>query len=443
MSFRTFFERNNIMKTIVFAISLFVLCETIAIAREWSDSSGKFKVEGDYVQLIEGQVRIEKPNGQSVTVPLNRLSQPDKDWVERELARRKHRPSNEDSSNAKKRSGISDEPDTNKNPSGKDSPTAKPSSEGKFWYSPGEAEVSNPAIDFSNTQRRKTIFIQGGEKLRIWPAEDAAYAMAKEVAITFHYKFPPNYKQPTSDSPPQGRMYFKTQTAEGAFDVSLFSVVKLDDRNEGTFQMTADFLNALSTYDPVIWIEITPELRSNLIRIKLKPKDYLGENSHSLKGDAAVDSPHASDVAPSDANNAADQNDLQGTWSPTSIELDAPGFSGFGGEAAGKLMKWVVKGDKLAIKGEGTNGGLNYRVDWKSDRLHLFAFDQAKELEFTLDATKTIKWINFKEGKNTLPGIYSLDGNELKICLDLSGKKRPTEFKINKNSTFALFILAK
>jgi uncharacterized protein (TIGR03067 family) len=36
------------------------------------------------------------------------------------------------------------------------------------------------------------------------------------------------------------------------------------------------------------------------------------------------------------------------------------------------------------------------------------------------------------EGPNngkTFPAIYELDGNTLRICYDLSGAKRPTEFK--------------
>jgi len=53
---------------------------------------------------------------------------------------------------------------------------------------------------------------------------------------------------------------------------------------------------------------------------------------------------------------------------------------------------------------------------------------------YTLDATVTPKAITVTgtEGPNvgkTFPAIYELDGDTLRICYDLSGAKRPAEFK--------------
>jgi len=53
---------------------------------------------------------------------------------------------------------------------------------------------------------------------------------------------------------------------------------------------------------------------------------------------------------------------------------------------------------------------------------------------YVLDSTATPKAItvNGTEGPNqglTFPAIYELDGDTLRICYDLSGVKRPTEFK--------------
>jgi len=147
---------------------------------------------------------------------------------------------------------------------------------------------------------------------------------------------------------------------------------------------------------------------------------------------------------PQDAENSKkDKEMLQGTWSATTISLDAPGFIGFGGEAAQKLMRWIVEGDTVTIKGEGKDGGLAYQVAWKQDRLGLFALDQAKELKFALDFSKKPNAIDIKQGNTTLPGIYSLENGELKVCIDLSGKKRPKEFEGKKGTTHALFVLKK
>ena len=57
----------------------------------------------------------------------------------------------------------------------------------------------------------------------------------------------------------------------------------------------------------------------------------------------------------------------------------------------------------------------------------------------TIDATKTPKELDIKgtEGPNkgkTILAIYELDGDTLKVCYDLEGKKRPTEFKTAKES---------
>ena len=49
-----------------------------------------------------------------------------------------------------------------------------------------------------------------------------------------------------------------------------------------------------------------------------------------------------------------------------------------------------------------------------------------------LDPSKTPKHIDLQHHQSSepaWPGIYELNGDDLKICLDLEGKSRPTEFK--------------
>lgn len=63
----------------------------------------------------------------------------------------------------------------------------------------------------------------------------------------------------------------------------------------------------------------------------------------------------------------------------------------------------------------------------------------------TIDPTKKPKELDIKgeEGPNkgkTIPCIYELDGDTLKVCYDLSGKKRPAEFKTEKDTLLFLAV---
>jgi hypothetical protein len=53
---------------------LSLLLPSLGVAREWSDSSGKFKVEAELISYGDGKVILKKANGQPVTVPLEKLS---------------------------------------------------------------------------------------------------------------------------------------------------------------------------------------------------------------------------------------------------------------------------------------------------------------------------------------------------------------------------------
>lgn len=99
---------------------------------------------------------------------------------------------------------------------------------------------------------------------------------------------------------------------------------------------------------------------------------------------------------------------LDGTWLPSSAELGGKPFP----EEVRKTIKLVVKGDKYTVTvGEG--------VDEGTVKLTPTAKPKA------MDVTGT-------EGPNkgkTFLAIYERKGDTLRVCYDLSGKKRPTEFK--------------
>ena len=68
----------------------FVLCATMLSAtqavsgRTWTDSTGKYKIEAEFVKLDGQNVHLRREDGRIVQIPINRLSQGDQDHV-REL----------------------------------------------------------------------------------------------------------------------------------------------------------------------------------------------------------------------------------------------------------------------------------------------------------------------------------------------------------------------
>lgn len=58
-------------------------------ARQWTDSTGVFAVEAELIEVSGDNVRLRKADGQVVTVPLDRLSAADRDYVRSVAAREK------------------------------------------------------------------------------------------------------------------------------------------------------------------------------------------------------------------------------------------------------------------------------------------------------------------------------------------------------------------
>lgn len=50
--------------------------------REWSDKSGKFKMQGKFVALVDGKVTLTKPDGKKLEIALDKLSDNDRKYVE-------------------------------------------------------------------------------------------------------------------------------------------------------------------------------------------------------------------------------------------------------------------------------------------------------------------------------------------------------------------------
>jgi hypothetical protein len=69
-------------------VAVFVALVTTALgrvqpglAREWIDSSGKYRIEAEFVDLRNGQVQLKKATGEVITVGFDRLSPADRQYV--------------------------------------------------------------------------------------------------------------------------------------------------------------------------------------------------------------------------------------------------------------------------------------------------------------------------------------------------------------------------
>ena len=109
-----------------------------------------------------------------------------------------------------------------------------------------------------------------------------------------------------------------------------------------------------------------------------------------------------------DGGDAKDGDNLQGTWLPSTAELGGKMFP----DEVRKSIKLEVKGDRYTV----TVGTQPDRGTCKLD---------PSTKPKALDITGT-------DGPNkgrTILAIYERVGDTLRVCYDLSGKSRPTEFK--------------
>jgi uncharacterized protein (TIGR03067 family) len=118
-------------------------------------------------------------------------------------------------------------------------------------------------------------------------------------------------------------------------------------------------------------------------------------------------------VADAPGDDGADAKVVQGTWRPIAAELA-------GKPLPAELLKTI-----------------SLKLD--TGKYEVFVGDKPDRGTYTLDATSTPRGMTItgREGPNqgkTFPAIYQIEkksgeGDTLRICYDLSGAKRPSEFK--------------
>ena len=112
-------------------------------------------------------------------------------------------------------------------------------------------------------------------------------------------------------------------------------------------------------------------------------------------------------------DDAKDGDTIQGTWVPSAAELGGKMFP----DEVRKAIKLVVKDDKYTVT-------VGKQVDQGTVKLNPAA--KPKEMDITgTDGPN--------KGK-TMLAIYERDGDTLRVCYDLSGKSRPTEFKTKEGT---------
>lgn|ERR1043166_9495093 len=112
---------------------------------------------------------------------------------------------------------------------------------------------------------------------------------------------------------------------------------------------------------------------------------------------------------------------LEGTWNVTEITYNGTDHS--------KLnINFVFKGNEVLVEG--------------NDKVKV----EYARLKIKLDLTTTPKLFDLTVGEgvqkgNDMEGIYELKGEELKICVKVFGKDRPSEFKSPDGGSVALLVL--
>ena len=115
---------------------------------------------------------------------------------------------------------------------------------------------------------------------------------------------------------------------------------------------------------------------------------------------------------------AKDGETLDGTWLPATAELGGNPFP----DEVRQTLKLVVKGNKYTVT-------VGKAVDQGTVKVN----PAVKPKEMDITGT---------EGPNkgkTILAIYERDGDTLRVCYDLTGKNRPTEFKTREGT--ALFLV--
>jgi phosphatidylserine/phosphatidylglycerophosphate/cardiolipin synthase-like enzyme len=69
------------MRILLATVVVLAVCNLAAFARNWTDTTGKHAIEAEFVNVEDSSVRLKKEDGSIFTIPLEKLSEADRDWV--------------------------------------------------------------------------------------------------------------------------------------------------------------------------------------------------------------------------------------------------------------------------------------------------------------------------------------------------------------------------
>ena len=104
------------------------------------------------------------------------------------------------------------------------------------------------------------------------------------------------------------------------------------------------------------------------------------------------------------------------------------------------LGKWKV--ESIVKGGKATEEGKEIILTFEADKIKLMRGDQQNEMGFKLDPSKKPKWITVDLMGKPAEGIYSLEGDTLKVCHgEGDNAPRPTEFESKEGSNVVVLTL--
>ncbi|MGD0655853.1 MAG: SHD1 domain-containing protein [Thermoguttaceae bacterium] len=76
------------MKRLAIIFFVLLFCTSIAFARKWTDSTGQYTTEAEFVDLKDGKVQLKKEGGKIIYVPIEKLSDSDQKYVYKLLSKK-------------------------------------------------------------------------------------------------------------------------------------------------------------------------------------------------------------------------------------------------------------------------------------------------------------------------------------------------------------------
>lgn len=127
-----------------------------------------------------------------------------------------------------------------------------------------------------------------------------------------------------------------------------------------------------------------------------------------------------------DATDAAkkDLDRLQGTWTPVNLKYDGGDI----GDAAEAKFQLVIKGNKIVLT---DNDDVKKEYGQFTFKLDPTTMPKSMDVTVTAGSRKDA----------VLEAIYDVKGDELRICVKVTGKERPAKFESPEGASVALIVL--